>query len=259
MTVFSLEQGLGGTALIIPPKELRVRVGPFDDADVFLASGHQTVELAKRMTRVSSSSDILDIGCGCGRFALAVADILEDGTYVGLDPDREHINWCNETIASRNGRFRFYHLDIDAPPYNERGRVRPEEVELPVSGAFDIVILSSVLTHMMPTAITHYLLKLSGLLESDGQCLLSALLLNDEAKQAIREGRTDFKFVHALGSCCWALDRENPLEGVAMEEEWFLERLGANGLVLDRVRYGTWRDVKGVAIEHDWMTVSRAR
>jgi SAM-dependent methyltransferase len=245
--------------LVVPPQDLRARVGPFSDAGLFVASGRQTVERAQRLTGLSSSSHVLDIGCGCGRVALPLADTLHEGIYVGLDPDIDHITWCNEEIASRDPRFSFYHLDIDVPPYNAGGRVRVEELQFPVPGPFDVVILSSVLTHMAPAAIEHYLRELPCLLKSDGQCLVSALLIDDKARKAIAEGKTDFRFTHFLGSGCWTFDADNPSEGVAMETEWFFEALEANGLAMGQLEYGTWRDVKGVEIEHDWMSVLRAR
>src|ERR671935_128902 len=51
---------------------------------------------------------VLDLGCGVGRFAVALSEYLDErGRYIGLDTAQESIRLCNRWIASRLPGFAF--------------------------------------------------------------------------------------------------------------------------------------------------------
>lgn len=51
---------------------------------------------------------VLDIGCGAGRFAVALAQYLDEkGSYVGIDVDRHSIHLCRRYIGSQLSAYQF--------------------------------------------------------------------------------------------------------------------------------------------------------
>jgi hypothetical protein len=86
------------------------------------------------------------------------------------------------------------------------------------------VILSSVLTHMMPEAIENYLRETARVLCSgDGSAFISLFLFDEAAAIAVSSGTTIFGFRHRMRPCL-TFDAEHPEEGVACEETWSLDR-----------------------------------
>lgn len=129
----------------VPPQELRIGVGPFADPKLFLDSGVQTLELFRDRTGLLPQHSVLDVGCGCGRVALALRSFLADGDYVGLDPCEEYVDWCNTHIAAVDSRFRFIHLDTVAPRYNDASETSASQLQFPLLGSFDRCLFSSVI------------------------------------------------------------------------------------------------------------------
>ena len=70
-------------------------------------------------------------------------------------------------MQSRLPRFRFHLADeVKAPGHNPSGTKSAAEFKFPYpSGGFDLVILSSVLTHILPEAIENYLRETARVLQ----------------------------------------------------------------------------------------------
>ena len=247
------------TQLPIPPESLRIGVGPFADPDVFLQSGRETVQLARRLVALQPHERVLDVGCGCGRVALALTEYLADaGTYVGFDPNREYIAWCTQHISGLDKRFRFEHIDVQAGVYNPAGKMPVEHLAFPYrTSTFDVALLCSVFTHMDEIGIVHYVRELARVLRPAGRCLVSALLMNDATRRAVQAETTIFMFVHPLGQWNWTCDPDNPLEAVSNNEQWLCEMFAHHGFRVEGIEYGNWRDVRSYAIQHDWLAVRR--
>jgi SAM-dependent methyltransferase len=89
---------------------------------------------------------VLDLGCGNGR---QLVGLLEQkiGSYVGVDPIKESIEFCNREIVPAAEISRFIHIDLFNEFYNPNGKMKPEELVLPFTDAtFDSVITGSVFT-----------------------------------------------------------------------------------------------------------------
>ena len=52
--------------LPVPPERLRIWVGPFSDAELFVRSGEQTLNEIVGLCGLPADSRVLEIGCGCG-------------------------------------------------------------------------------------------------------------------------------------------------------------------------------------------------
>jgi SAM-dependent methyltransferase len=106
-----------------------------------------------------SASHMLDIGCGCGRIAIPLTqDLGPNGSYTGLELSSPLVDWCSAHITPRYPNFRFVHCDLKNPLYNPEGRGDSLTYALPFDdGAFDLIVATSVFTHLLPEIATHYL------------------------------------------------------------------------------------------------------
>jgi SAM-dependent methyltransferase len=119
-----------------PPVDLIVRVVGTEDVDAFLRSGHEHVDLLAGLLErsgydLAQFQDIFDFGCGCGRLERALRDRAPQASLTASDVDEEAIGWLAEHMP-----------DVDV-------RVNPWLPPLPFAdGAFDLVIVISVFTHL---------------------------------------------------------------------------------------------------------------
>ncbi len=119
-----------------PPVELIFRVVGTNDVEAFLRSGYELVDqiagLLQRAGReLGEFRDIYDFGCGCGRLERALQERAPAANLTATDIDEEAVAW----VAG--------HL----PGVDARGN--PWLPPLPFAeGAFDLVIVISVFTHL---------------------------------------------------------------------------------------------------------------
>jgi SAM-dependent methyltransferase len=121
---------------------------------------------------------------------------------------------------------------------------------------FDLTILCSILTHILPDAIENYLRQTARVLVSGGSAFISVFLFDLAAETAVRNGTTIFDFRHQIGPCL-TFDPGNPEEGIACRETWFFEAIKRSGLRLAEVRRGDWRNVRSYAITHDYVSAKK--
>ncbi len=131
---------------------------------------------------------VLDVGCGNGRLALALEN--EPVTYVGFDVVRGAVAFCRKAFAEYGVKYTFHSLDVRNGRYNARGTVAPLEVRFPCADAsIDLIVASSVFTHLGPLAVArHYLdecaraLKVGGRLYSTWFCSPPNPVTDDAAR-----------------------------------------------------------------------------
>lgn len=119
-----------------PPVELIFRVVGTDDVEAFIRSGYEHVDQLAGLLRraghdLAQFHDIYDFGCGCGRLTRALSERAPQARLTATDIDEEAIAWLAEHMP-----------DADV-------RVNPWLPPLPFAdGAFDLVIVISVFTHL---------------------------------------------------------------------------------------------------------------
>jgi SAM-dependent methyltransferase len=185
---------------------------------------------------------VLDVGCGIGRMAVPLTQYLtKNAEYRGFDLVKERLDWCRQNISSRFGNFHFQHVDIYNKNYNPTGKIRAGDFRFPFkSGCFDVVLLASVFTHMLPRDVEAYLSEISRVLARHGRCLLSLFLLNGESEDMIAAGRSTQMFRFQVDECL-TIDADNPEAAIAYREEAFLRLLARYNMTLHGpVRYGSW-------------------
>jgi SAM-dependent methyltransferase len=138
---------------------------------------------------------VLDLGCGNGR---QIVGLIQEkiGSYVGIDPIKESIEFCNREIASHVHGCQFFHIDLFNEFYNPAGKIRPEEFRASFDDhAFDSVITGSVFTHLGTAEICmRYLREISRVLKPHGKLFSSWFrsppndLTADRARSVFNEG-----------------------------------------------------------------------
>src|SRR5436190_11466211 len=126
---------------------------------------------------------VLDLGCGVGRFAVALSEYLDErGRYVGLDTAQESIRLCNRWIASRLPGFAFVWADVFNTNYNRGADLRAAQYRFPFEDdGFDFVFSNSLFTHLVPDDARNYFAEIGRVLRPDGRTLNTMFLLNPES------------------------------------------------------------------------------
>jgi ubiquinone/menaquinone biosynthesis C-methylase UbiE len=119
---------------------------------------------------LSPSASILDLGCGNGSVARALTRFLAPaGRYEGLDINAKGVVWLQQRYAGY-ANFRFTHANVYNKAYNADGAVQPGDYRLPFDDAvFDVVLLKSVFTHMLPADVRRYLSEIARVLKPGGR------------------------------------------------------------------------------------------
>ena len=116
---------------------------------------------------IPHNAKLLDIGCGNGNFALALAHAGFQGTYLGIDGSAAFIQEAQQAAASLNTKaeFRFQIADLASPLWTET--LQPD--------SFDRITCFAVLQHLPGKALQQAIFTQSALLlRSGGQLMLSA-------------------------------------------------------------------------------------
>jgi SAM-dependent methyltransferase len=147
----------------IPPNHLRIRIGAgnrlFANQISYLtwATNFWTHFIQAGFCGLAST--IVEIGCGCGRYAQLLRDYQYkgerfSGRYVGIDVDVEMLEWCRRHFDSE--RFQFHQSTHKNAAYNARGDGTADYV-LPVADeSVDFVFAGSLFTHLLEREVVNY-------------------------------------------------------------------------------------------------------
>lgn len=229
------------TGELLPPEELLTLVGG-GDARVYQKTGAEFLGYLVDLCGLQPGEAVLDVGCGSGRMALPLTGYLNrKGRYAGFDVSREAIAWCTENISVLHPHFDFTVVDIQTGRYNPNGKYKASNFSFPYAdGSFDVVLLASVFTHMLPADVKHYMNEIARVLKRGGRSLITFFLLNAESSALGKEGKGIIKFEHQLQGCRTA-NAERPEAAIAYPEAFVRDLYGRCGLeIREPLRYGYW-------------------
>jgi SAM-dependent methyltransferase len=231
-----IESALGQSDELTPPKS-KIFVGTVD----FKEGAQQGIDRLVRMGVITPESRVLDIGCGIGRLAIPLTSYLKGGSYEGLDIVPTGIDWCNEHIARKYPNFGFSLADVYNKEYNPNGRMPASEYTFPYpDDAFDLVILISVFTHMLPEDTHRYIAEISRVLRPGGHCWASFYILNTDSIEMMEAGKGSLRFKHDHGTY-WTVNDKAPELSTGYEESYIKQLFEQHGLSLaDGMNYGGW-------------------
>lgn len=169
----------------LPPYSIRARsvgIRPDIGGREFVSDGMINTRLLRRYAGLKRDSKMLEIGCGCGRNAFALAGFLDDGNYTGMDIELVALDCAKKNRLLRKKGFSFDFLDIRNDAYNPDGQYEAAEYVMPYAGgAFDVVFMNSVFTHMLTDEVWNYARQIARVLKPGGRCFLTAFLLDGRA------------------------------------------------------------------------------
>lgn len=212
----------------LPPRELRLGGPSFADDRQFLASAQAETDRLVKTSGLTTSSRLLDVGCGLGRLPIGILSAVGDlRTYWGVDVNDAYVRWCRRHIERRHPALRFLHLDIQNPRYNPSGRGLSVTFRFPFPDrAFDIIYLFSVFSHMLEGDVRVYLREFHRLLAPPGRLFFTAFA--EEGVPPVSVNPPGYR-----------REWTGPLHCVRYETGFLRSVLADSGLALDRMDYAT--------------------
>lgn len=216
----------------LPPNRMRLRVGV---QNRLLFNGVQYLRTpidcwlgAFARGHVGLDSTIVDLGCGCGRFAMPLRDMSFygqrfRGSYIGVDVDGEMLGWCRRQFPAQ--RFRWIEVSMRTRTYGrESGERRALDIE---PGSADFVVANSLFSHLLEEDFAWYLRESARVLRPGGWLYFTAFALGET-----RSGGR-WTFGHGMGAARVESLRY-PEAAVAYERGWIEQRCAEAGF--ERVR-----------------------
>lgn len=185
---------------------------------------------------------LLDVGSGNGQKARPLTAYLkEEGSYDGVELVQAAVDWCEEAYA-RYPNFHFHRADVRNQHYNPAGTISPASYRFPFADeSFDMVLLSSVFTHMLPEGLENYFGEVTRVLKPGGRAVVTYFLWNEEAAEKLSrsENPTLFSHVHREG-VCRLFELEDPERAVCYHEDYIRSLYLKHGHHVAEVSYGFW-------------------
>lgn len=221
----------------LPPARLRTSEWHKADDD-FLETGRREVQQLIDDEALSEKGNVLDIGCGPGRFAIALLDRWPwpsrwNREYRGVDIMKNAIDWCKANIGIHHDPFRFIHLDRRHRRYSGRGAKVPPTVPID-DGWADLVYLFSVVSHMERSDLPGHLGEFERVLAPGGRIVLTGFIVDEDVPEY--EENPPIGSVGVGRTKAW----RGPLHCVRYRRDFFERELFVAGLVLDAEPRPNW-------------------
>ncbi|WP_432736277.1 methyltransferase domain-containing protein [Maridesulfovibrio sp. FT414] len=219
-----------------PPEDLHICFGGGN----FRAIGDKMIGICRDRLGLAPDEMVLDIGCGIGRLAFPLLEYLsEDGGYEGFDTFPVGIKWCSENITPEFPNFNFQLVDIFNSTYNPYAKTTAADFVFPFEdNSFDLVMLNSVFTHMMPDDIFNYVKEIDRVLNDNGRIFVTFFLVNEESRELMKTGKSVHDF-HKYG-IFYTADPKDPMDAVGYDEHFVRNIFDRYRFRIQDILYGTW-------------------
>lgn len=224
----------------VPPRGY-IYTGSPASAEDYLKQGQHQVQMLKKYANLQPNHQVLDIGSGIGRTAIALTDFLsEKGSYEGFDVVERGVQWCNNRIHKEHANFNFKYVSLFNDLYNT-ATLKATEFTFPYAeNSIDVAFSFSVFTHMQIEEIQHYFNQIYRVLKPGGVCF-STFFLYDEASEAYISTKKDFSF--PVKKDGFRLMNENVKSGnIAIHKKKLSEMLTSENFELVSIIDGFWKD-----------------
>jgi SAM-dependent methyltransferase len=222
---------------LLPPPDMQAHVG-----GSFRSGGAEFLGYLDRLCGLKPDDHVLDVGSGCGRIALPLTTrLVAGGRYEGFDVWQPGVDWCREHITPAFPNFRFSVMDVRNAFYHPTGRYAPSEFIFPWDDAtFDLVILTSIFTHLQPDDMEQYASEIARVMKPGARSLITYFLVNDESRPLIDAGKGLYNFPDRLPRGR-TLNRARPEEAIAFDESDIRDVYRRNGLqIVEPIHHGWW-------------------
>jgi len=163
----------------LPPEWMMNVIGSHD-ATHFRNTALWSLPMMVRRGQITPESHVVDIGSGCGRFALPFSLLIKEGRYYGVDVFRDGVNWCNEHISSQNPAFSFHVQDVESN-YYDAGKVTTrnrQSLDFIPDGTIDFAFAVSVFTHLVQSDAEQYFQELRRVLKPTGVAYITTFIID---------------------------------------------------------------------------------
>jgi SAM-dependent methyltransferase len=157
----------------LPPNHLRIRIGVgnriFANHVHFLQMGSYLWLNFLSHQYCGFNSDVVELGCGCGRVAYPLKADWFKGTYVGVDIDKEMIEYCRKNFSEK--QFRFVLSPHKSSTYSsgeQEKRGAREVLTIADPDSKDFVYSISLYSHLLEDEVHEYLRETFRILRTGG-------------------------------------------------------------------------------------------
>lgn len=203
-----------------PPLEFRRLVGP-TELDQF---DNPTGQLVFKDLPEEACDYVLDFGCGCGRLARQlIQQRPRPRRYLGIDPHRGMIEWCQTNLSPHAPEFVFWHHDVFQQFMNPGGSLNP----IPLAARDSEITLFigwSVFTHLLEADAKFYLGEMARVLSPVGTAVTTWLLFD----------KRDFPMMQTFQNALFISDFD-PTNAVIFDRRWLSSEASRAGLVMSRI------------------------
>lgn len=235
----------------LPPIDFMKIIGSFDSNHFKKNMFFFFKELVTRFD-LNPNSNILDIGCGCGRLSIPFFSFLKDGHYTGIDSWKEGILWCKNNLSSQNHNFNFYEVKTSNNYYLE-DRIREFNnslsVDIPSHIKYDLIFSISVFTHLIKRDAEYYLSFFNDHISSNSCIFLTCFIIDDYFFQ-YREKSNKFKdLVEEEEGCFYGYSKQDFFAGYTLSK--FTSIINENGFKIVSHGLGKWARKPGSRLYQD--------
>jgi len=227
---------------LIPPKEMLHDGSSTPEEFVLLGESFFQYILVPR-AHLTPTAAILDLGCGNGAVARALTRYLSPpGRYEGVDVNPATIGWLQQHYGAHRN-FGFTHANVANKLYNPTGKATSVAYRLPFAdSSFDVVLLKSVFTHMLPAEVHAYLREIGRVLKKGGRSVITYFLLNTESRRFIERGLDAHRltFEYDGDPMCRIADPAMPEFVVAHDEGRIRGYYAETGCSVIDLAFGNW-------------------
>jgi SAM-dependent methyltransferase len=237
----------------VPPDRMVQAYSGSALAEQYIALGDALKSFLVAYGGLQPDHKVLDVGCGVGLMARPLTSYLSPaGSYDGFDVILEPIEWCRLHYRAYP-HFTFQRADVYNKHYNPTGRFTGRDYVFPYpNDTFDMVVLASVFTHLLPDNLTNYLAQIARVMKPGGRCVITYFLLNAESLAQIESWLTahpdpaergmpgGLGFRWTYGDHCRLYSKDVPETAIAYSEGWIGAQYARYGLTIERTQYGEW-------------------
>jgi SAM-dependent methyltransferase len=164
------------------------------------------------------------------------------GRYEGLDINLPSVKWLQEHYQAYPN-FHFTHANLHNTAYNVSGGNSARDYRLPFPDeTFDVVLLKSVFTHMVPAHLRSYVREISRVMRRYGRAVITYFLLNPESLRFIAAGggSVPMNFQYENDPLCRVMTPKVPESAIAHDEARIREYYAEAGLTPVDMTFGNW-------------------
>ncbi len=231
-------ESMTGKRLPMTPPRRLIYTGSGD----FVKAGNWWRNFFIHQVGLKPSDKILDVGSGIGRIARGLTFFVkntEGGSYSGFDAIRLGVDWCTKNISAQHPHFQFQYVPLENDLYRNDGQKAAQFTFPYPDASFDLVILTSVFTHMLPDEVERYLFEIQRVMVEGGTCIATFFILDDMTR-GILNTKTDFHFPYDYGHYA-LMDDTVKAANVAFDCVFLEKIIAESGLRIDKKIDGFWR------------------